>query len=60
MLAYAFWNLSNQILLKNIKPEDYDVQVTEIKKDDLIVRTNHSQYLDDAGYTDKEDRKSVV
>lgn len=42
------------ILLKHIKPEDYDVKVKEIKDDVLVVRTNHGIFLKDAGYT-KED-----
>jgi len=38
------------ISLEKLKDQDYDVGVKEIKKDDLVVRTNHGIILDDAGY----------
>jgi hypothetical protein len=39
-----------QELISLEKLKDYDVGVKEIKKDDLVVRTNHGVILDDAGY----------
>ena len=51
-----------EILLKHIRPEDYDVKVKEIKDDSIIVRTNHGIFLKNAGYTpeDGEGYKSSV
>ena len=39
-----------KILLKHIKPDDYDVAVKEIKSKSLVVRTNHGILLPKAGY----------
>lgn len=35
---------------------DVDVKVKEIKKGDIVVRTNHGIYLNQAGYQDDEDK----
>ena len=43
-----------EILLKHIRPEDYDVKVKEIKDDSIIVRTNHGIFLKNAGYTPED------
>ena len=37
-------------LLRVVQKEDYDVNIHEVIKDDLVVRTNHGIRLDDAGY----------
>lgn len=41
-------------LLKHIKPEDYEVQIKEIKEDKLIVRTNSGVLIPKAGYQPKD------
>ena len=40
--------------MKNIKPDDYGVEVKEIKRDKLIVRTNHGRLIPEAGYQPKD------
>jgi hypothetical protein len=40
--------------MKNLKPEDYAVNVREIKESRLVVRTNHGIIDDEGGYQPKD------
>jgi hypothetical protein len=43
-----------EMVMKEVKLEDYKVVVKEIKDENLVVRTNHGIFLKDAGYTEKD------
>lgn len=45
-----------------VSKEDYDIEVVEIKDDDFIVRTNHGEFIKDAGFiaADGDGYKSSV
>jgi len=47
----------NVKIMKGISDDDYDVEVQEIKKDDLVIRTNHGKLIDDAGYQPDDEEK---
>ena len=44
-------------IIEGIKDEDYDISYKEIKKDILVVRTNHGKLLPDAGYQEDDEDK---
>ena len=45
-------------IMEGITDEDYDITSKEIKKDFLVVRTNHGKLLPDAGYQEDDEDKS--
>ena len=42
-------------IMEGISDEDYDISSKEIKKDTLVVRTNHGKLLPDAGYQEDDE-----
>jgi len=45
-------------IMEGITDEDYDISSKEIKKDSVIVRTNHGKLLPDAGYQEDDEDTS--
>jgi len=45
-------------IMEGINDKDYDVSHKEIKKDTLVVRTNHGKLLPDAGYQEDDEDTS--